>query len=208
MIHIIKAACVGLVTGIFASVPLGPAGLESVNRSISKGFRQGFKVSIGAIFADYLYLTIINLGLFSILDENYLYKGIFWVISGTVLILFAKHSKDESSITRLLQNSKLGGVLSGFLITFINPVTFSFWLAFSETVINFWRTNGTLFFYVAFLFMLLGSITWFSILNLLASRGLKLMKKDVGGIASKLLTYVLYIIGICFIIYGLYVLFC
>ncbi|MBS6041916.1 LysE family transporter [Clostridium baratii] len=208
MIHIIKAACVGLMTGIFASVPLGPAGLESVNRSISKGFRQGFKVSIGAIFADYLYLTIINLGLFSILDENYLYKGIFWVISGTVLILFAKHSKDESSITRLLQNSKLGGVLSGFLITFINPVTFSFWLAFSETVINFWRTNGTLFFYVAFLFMLLGSITWFSILNLLASRGLKLMKKDVGGIASKLLTYVLYIIGICFIIYGLYVLFC
>lgn len=208
MIHIIKAACVGLMTGIFASVPLGPAGLESVNRSISKGFRQGFKVSIGAIFADYLYLTIINLGLFSILDENYLYKGIFWVISGTVLILFAKHSKDESSITRLLQNSKLGGVLSGFLITFINPVTFSFWLAFSETVINFWRTNGTLFFYVAFLFMLLGSITWFSILNLLASRGLKLMKKDVGGIASKLLTYVLYIIGTCFIIYGLYVLFC
>ena len=208
MIHIIKAACVGLVTGIFASVPLGPAGLESVNRSISKGFRQGFKVSIGAIFADYLYLTIINLGLFSILDENYLYKGIFWLISGTVLILFAKHSKNESSITRLLQNSKLGGVLSGFLITFINPVTFSFWLAFSETVINFWRTNGTLFFYVAFLFMLLGSITWFSILNLLASRGLKLMKKDVGGIASKLLTYVLYIIGICFIIYGFYVLIC
>ncbi|AIY83582.1 lysE type translocator family protein [Clostridium baratii str. Sullivan] len=208
MIHIIKAACIGLTTGIFASIPLGPAGLESVNRSISKGFRQGFKVSIGAIFADYLYLTIINLGLFSILDENYLYKGIFWVISGAVLILFAKHSKDESSITRLLQNSKLGGVLSGFLITFINPVTFSFWLAFSETVINFWRTNGTLFFYVAFLFMLLGSITWFSILNLLASRGLKLMKKDVGGIASKLLTYVLYIIGICFIIYGFYVLFC
>lgn len=208
MIHIIKAACVGLVTGIFASVPLGPAGLESVNRSISKGFRQGFKVSIGAIFADYLYLTIINLGLFSILDENHLYKGIFWLISGIVLILFAKHSKNESSITRLLQNSKLGGVLSGFLITFINPVTFSFWLAFSETVINFWRTNGTLFFYVAFFFMLLGSITWFSILNLLASRGLKLMKKDVGGIASKLLTYVLYIIGICFIIYGCYVLIC
>ena len=208
MIHIIKAACIGLVTGIFASVPLGPAGLESVNRSISKGFRQGFKVSVGAIFADYLYLTIINLGLFSILDENHLYKGIFWLISGIVLILFAKHSKNESSITRLLQNSKLGGVLSGFLITFINPVTFSFWLAFSETVINFWRTNGTLFFYVAFLFMLLGSIIWFSILNLLASRGLKLMKKDVGGIASKLLTYVLYIIGICFIIYGFYVLIC
>lgn len=208
MIHIIKAACIGLVTGIFASVPLGPAGLESVNRSISKGFRQGFKVSIGAIFADYLYLTIINLGLFSILDENHLYKGIFWLISGIVLILFAKHSKNESSITRLLQNSKLGGVLSGFLITFINPVTFSFWLAFSETVINFWRTNGTLFFYVAFLFMLLGSIIWFSILNLLASRGLKLMKKDVGGIASKLLTYVLYIIGICFIIYGFCVLIC
>ena len=34
------------------------------------------------------------------------------------------------------------------------------------------------------------------------------MKKDVGGIASKLLTYVLYIIGICFIIYGFYVLIC
>lgn len=208
MVHIIKAASIGFVTGMFASIPLGPAGLESVNRSISKGFWHGFKVSIGAIFADYLYLTIINLGLFSILEENYLYKGIFWVISGAVLILFAKHSQKESSITRLLHNSKLGGFLSGFLITFINPITFSFWLALSGTVINIWRGDGNLFFCTAFSFMLIGSITWFIILNVLASKGLKLLKKDVGGIASKLLTYLLYIIGICFIIYGFYVLFC
>ncbi|MGG7079546.1 LysE family translocator [Clostridium sardiniense] len=208
MIHIMRAGFIGFFTGLCASIPLGPAGLESINRSVSKGFWHGFKVSIGAVFADYTYLIIINLGLFRILEDNKTYKGVFWIISGIVLFLFAKHSKNNTNSSKILNNPKLGEFISGFIITFINPVTFSFWLAFSGTVVSIWRSDGRLFFYTSFLFMLIGSLTWFTILNILASKGLKLLKKDIDKTASMLLTYVLYVISICFISYGIYVLIC
>ena len=208
MVQFLKAPIVGFLTGVIASIPLGPAGLESINRSISKGFWHGFKVSIGAVLADYTYLTIINLGLLQILEQNYIYKGVFWLISGIVLFLFAKHSKKEcnTKASRFLNNPKTGGFVSGFIITLINPVTFSFWLAFSGTVMSIWRSDGTAFFYTSFLCMLIGSLSWLAILNLFASKGLKLIKGDVNALTSKLLRFVLYIIAICFFIYGLYVL--
>ncbi|MBM7836403.1 LysE family translocator [Clostridium sardiniense] len=208
MIHIMRAGFIGFFTGLCASIPLGPAGLESINRSVSKGFWHGFKVSLGAVFADYTYLIIINLGLFNILEDNKTYKGVFWIVSGIVLFLFAKHSKNSTGSSKILNNPKLGEFISGFIITFINPVTFSFWLAFSGTVASIWRSDGRLFFYTSFLFMLIGSLTWFTILNILASKGLKLLKKDIDKTASMLLTYVLYVIGVCFMAYGVYVLIC
>ena len=45
LLTICKAIFIGFLTGFTASIPLGPSGLESVNRSMSKGFREGFKVS-------------------------------------------------------------------------------------------------------------------------------------------------------------------
>lgn len=210
MVQILRASLTGFTAGFIASIPLGPAGLESINRSISKSFKHGFKVSLGAIFSDYLYLIIINLGLFQILNENHIYKGIFWIISGIVLFLFAKHSNKskENYESKFLNNSKAGDFLSGFIITFINPVTFSFWLAFSGTIIDFWRSLGHIFFYTAFIFMPIGSLLWFLILNILATKGLKVIKKDIDKTTSKLLNGILYIIGIVFFFYGFYVLFC
>lgn len=206
MIYIIRAGFIGFLTGLLSSLPLGPAGLEAVNRSISKGFWNGFKVSVGALFADYTYLIIINLGVFNILQDNKVYEGIFWIISGIILFLFAIRSKSKNDSSKVLDNPKLGGFITGFLITFINPSTFFFWIALSSTVMNIWKSNGHLFFYVSFLFMPLGGITWFTILNILASRGLKVFKNNVDKVASKFLTYILCIVSIFFVCYGLYTL--
>lgn len=205
MIPIIKAPFVGFLSGLFASIPLGPAGLEAVNRSLSKGFWSGFKVSIGALFADYTYLLIINLGLFSIFNSNKFSEGLFWLISGIILIIFARFSKKNKVSTKLVNSSKSKGFISGFVITLINPLTFSFWLAFSGTVGTVWKSYGYVFFCIALLFMVIGSISWLIALNVLASKGLKLLKKDINNKASSLLTYILYVIGICFVIYGIYV---
>lgn len=206
MIYIIRAGFIGFLTGLFSAIPLGPAGLEAVNRSISKGFWHGFKVSVGATFADYTYLIIINLGVFNILKDNKIYEGTFWIVSGTLLFLFAIRSRNKENSSKLLDNPKLGGFITGFLITFINPSTFFFWIALSSTVMNIWKSNGNLFFYTSFISMPVGSITWFTILNILASRGLKLFKKNIDKTASKFLTYILCIVGIFFVFYGLYIL--
>ena len=210
MMPIIKAPFIGFISGLFASIPIGPAGLEAVNRSLSKGFWSGFKVSMGALVADYTYLLIINLGLFSMVNNNKFSEGLFWIISGIVLIIFARFSKKNKSSAnkvsaKFVNSNKSKGFMSGFIITLINPLTFSFWIAFSGTVAAVWKSYGYLFFCISLLFMIIGSMSWLIILNILASKGLKLLKKDINKTASNLLTYVLYIIGIIFVIYGIYV---
>lgn len=87
-----QAIAVGFSYGFIASIPIGPSGLESVSRSISNGFREGFKVSLGAISADIVYIIIINLGIFTILSKNPKFESLFWIVSGIILVLSNKVS--------------------------------------------------------------------------------------------------------------------
>ena len=201
---ILKAICIGFFTGFTASIPLGPSGLESINRSMSKGFREGFKVSLGAVSADLLYIIIINLGLFTLLSKHHHFQSIFWIVSGIILILFnrlsfnSKQSNSKKSLNKYASN----GFLAGFLITFINPTTPSLWIALSTTVFNVWRHHGRIYFLTSVASMIIGSISWFCLLNILVSKGVKKVKPDYTQTTSKLLNYFLMILGICFIILG------
>ena len=85
-LYIFKAIIIGFTTGIIISVPLGPAGIESIKRTISKDFKSGFIVSLGAICADATYLLLINFGLKNLFDRNKLVDSIIWIILGIILI--------------------------------------------------------------------------------------------------------------------------
>lgn len=206
--NIFKAILIGFFTGFMASIPLGPSGLESVSRSISKGFREGFKVSLGAVSADIAYIVIINLGLLTILTKNHNFQSLFWIISGIVLIISTKisfkskgsSSKLEKSIYRHASN----GFLTGFLITFLNPTTPSLWIALSGTVFNVWKHHGRVFFIFSISSMIVGSITWFCLLNILVSKGIKKLNLNHTNNTSKFLDYFLLILGIIFVIWGIY----
>ena len=199
---LLKSLLVGYFTGFTVSIPLGPSGIESVNRSISKGFFEGLKVSLGAVAADLTYLLIINLGLFNFLNKNKSFESLFWILSGIILIIF-NHFSQKSKSTTTFNNAKLGGFFSGFLITFLNPMTPSLWLAVSGTIMNVWRLKGVLFFTVSFISMILGSISWFIVLNLLATKGVRFFKQNVAKKTSSILNYVLLFLGILFICYGI-----
>ncbi|WP_293982222.1 LysE family transporter [uncultured Clostridium sp.] len=203
---ICKAICIGFVTGFTASIPLGPSGLESVNRSISKGFKEGFKVSLGAVSADLLYIVIINLGLFTLLSKYRHFQSIFWIISGIILIIF-NHLSFNDNIKKndsktILDKYTSSGFLTGFLITFVNPTTPSLWIALSTTVLSVWRYHGRIYFLTSISSMMLGSVTWFCLLNILVSKGVKKIKSDYTKTTSKLLNYFLMLLGISFIILG------
>ena len=206
--NIFKAILIGFSTGFLASIPLGPSGLESVSRSISKGFREGFKVSLGAVSADIAYIIIINLGLLTILTKNPKFHSLFWIISGFVLILSTKislkslgsSSKLEKSIYRHASNS----FITGFLITFLNPTTPSLWIALSGTVFNVWRHHGRIFFIFSISSMIIGSITWFCLLKILVSRRLKKLSPNYTNNTTKILDYFLLVLGIIFVIWGIY----
>lgn len=209
LFNILKAIAVGFFTGFVASIPLGPSGLESVNRSISHGFRSGLKVSLGAVSADITYIIIINLGIFNIFNNHPRFEGLFWIISGIVLFIFSRisskssnssHSKFENVLSQYTSN----GFLAGFLITFLNPTTPSLWIALSGTVLSLWRIRGKIFFIFSVTSMIIGSITWFCLLNILASKGFKSLKTDYTKNTSNLLNHFLLILGVIFILWGFY----
>lgn len=208
LLTICKAIFIGFLTGFTASIPLGPSGLESVNRSMSKGFREGFKVSLGAVSADLLYIVIINLGLFTLLSKHRNFQSIFWIVSGVILILFNRlsftDSKKKTDSKNLLNKYTSNGFVTGFLITFVNPTTPSLWIALSTTVLSVWRYNGRIYFLTSVSSMMIGSITWFCLLNILVSKGVRKLKSDYTKTTSKLLNYFLMILGISFIILGIF----
>lgn len=206
--NIFQAIIVGFSTGFIASIPLGPSGLESVSRSISKGFREGFKVSLGAVSADIAYIIIINLGLFTILTRNPKFHSLFWVISGIVLILSNRISFKSKSLDYELEKSVYkatsNGFVTGFLITFLNPTTPSLWIALSGTIFNVWRHHGRIFFIFSISSMIIGSITWFCFLNILVSKGFKKFNPNFSNNTSKIMNYLLFGLGVAFIIWGTY----
>ncbi|QUF83362.1 LysE family transporter [Clostridium butyricum] len=208
LLTICKAIFIGFLTGFTASIPLGPSGLESVNRSMSKGFREGFKVSLGAVSADLLYIVIINLGLFTLLSKHHNFQSIFWIVSGVILILFNRlsftDSKKKTDSKNLLNKYTSNGFVTGFLITFVNPTTPSLWIALSTTVLSVWRYHGRIYFLTSVSSMMIGSITWFCLLNILVSKGVRKLKSDYTKTTSKLLNYFLMILGISFIILGIF----
>jgi threonine/homoserine/homoserine lactone efflux protein len=209
--NILKAILMGFVTGFVASIPLGPSGLESVSRSITKGFREGFKVSLGAVSADITYIIIINLGLFTILTSNPRFHSLFWIVSGIVLILsnkvLFKSNKPDFKLEKSLYRHASNGFLTGFLITFLNPTTPSLWIALSGTIFNVWRHHGRIFFIFSISSMIIGSITWFCFLNVLVSKGFKKFKPNFADNTTKILDYFLFALGIIFVIWGFYKLF-
>jgi threonine/homoserine/homoserine lactone efflux protein len=208
MIIILKAILFAFFTGFAASIPLGPSGLESVSRSISKGFKAGFKVSLGAVSADIAYIIIINLGLLTIFTKNTKMNGLFWLISGFFLILSTRISlkpkRSDSRLQKAIYKHASNGFLTGFLITFLNPTTPSIWIALSGTLFNVWRHHGRLFFTVSILSMIVGSITWFCVLNILVSRSFKKVNANFTNNTTKILDYFLVALGIIFVIMGAY----
>ena len=205
---ILNAILFAFFTGFAASIPLGPSGLESVSRSISKGFKAGFKVSLGAVSADIAYIIIINLGLLTIFTKNTKMNGLFWLISGFFLILSTRISlkpkRSDSRLQKAIYKHASNGFLTGFLITFLNPTTPSIWIALSGTLFNVWRHHGRLFFTVSILSMIIGSITWFCVLNILVSRSFKKVNANFTNNTTKILDYFLVALGIIFVIMGAY----
>ncbi|MCY6485357.1 LysE family transporter [Clostridium aestuarii] len=200
-----KAIITGFSTGLAISIPLGPAAIKSVDQTISKGFKKGFVISLGAITADMAYLILINCGLSKLLKTNKITEALFWIISGTVLTFM-----EYNSIKKLKNQNKNKydetdslSFWSGFIITFSNPMTPALWLGLSSTALKLWHHAGNMYYYVFLISLLAGMITWFGVLNFLALKGLKIFKNNSSKKISSFTKWIILILGIFFILFGI-----
>lgn len=209
-IDILKVILTGCFTGFVVSIPLGPAGLESVKRTISEGYKEGFAVSIGALSADVAYLMLINGGLSNLLSKNRKTEALFWIFSGLILSIIGYFQIRSKSSTggfkfNFFANSKVKSMpfLTGFLITFSNPMTPSLWLTLSGTVIRAWYYVGPIFYYTFIISIIAGMVAWFALLNLLALKGFKILNPNISKGTSNILKFSILVIGIAFLIFGI-----
>lgn len=214
IILMIKAIISGFALGFIYSIPLGPSGIESVKRTISKGFKEGFKVSVGAIAADMAYLMLISMGFAGLFSTYKWAEALFWMISGLILFYMGYHSirnaDTNASITpKFLSNGRYSSMpfLAGFLITFSNPMTPSLWIVFSSTIIRKWHSVGTAYYYGFILSVLAGMTTWFVLLNYAAIKGIKVLKPSKSAKTAIFLMWIILLLGVGFNIFGLIKLF-
>lgn len=207
-ITILKAIFSGFVTGLILSLPLGPAGVESIKRTISCGFKTGFKVSIGAITADVSYLFLINCGLSNVINSNKKTESIFWIISGLLLIIIGlssikSNSKKESDNSNFLcKKVSSFPFLIGFIITFTNPMTPSLWFFMSATAIKHWHRISFSAYSSFIIALILGMITWFALLNYLVLKGVNILNPKSSNKTLHFVMWILVILGIFFTGFG------
>lgn len=204
ILHLIKAIISGFTTGVAISIPLGPAAIESINQTISKGVKKGFIVSLGAITADMTYLILINCGLSRLFHHNRITKSLFWIVSGIILVAMQYNDLNKLDSDSHHNPNTLDSFpfWSGFILTFSNPMTPTLWLGLSSTVIPLWHRVGIFYYYSFILSILTGMITWFAILNILAYKGLNIFKPSHSKKASVLMKWVILFLGIAFILIG------
>lgn len=203
IIMFLRTVITGFFTGILFAIPLGPAGMESIKKTLNYGIGQGLLVALGAVLADAVDIFLINVGLFNILSQNKRTEGIFFIVCGFLIMIFAISDYKRNKFNKDMKKFDSMPVLKGFLIAFTNPMTHSFWLTISGTMIHRLSDNGALQYYSFLIFIIIGMFTWFVFLNIVAMRGIKRFETtNRDEFVEKLIIIALFIFGIGFIIYG------
>lgn len=212
---LIRALYIGLFTGIVIAIPMGPAGLESVRWTVTKGFKKGLLVAAGSLIADAADVMFINFGLLNLIETNKLVEVFFWMLSGSVIFYIGFKSaivsrkSDPFHMETRHESQKIASrpLLTGFVINFTNPMTHFFWLTLSSTVIRVWKNTGGLTYFIFTVSMLAGMFLSLSGINYFASKGKKIKAPKLSGRLNLWLSYGISAIGVGFIIYGFYILY-
>ena len=118
---------------MIVSLPIGPLGLLSIQRTISKGWKTGFISGLGAAASDMIYSSIAILGVSFI--DHFLVKhrslvdklsGVLFLIVGLNILINAMYNKN---IKEKAREEILHPGFSNFLMGLSNPMTFIIFLA-------------------------------------------------------------------------------
>lgn len=120
-----------IAIGILISAPMGPIGMLVIQRTLSKGKWPAFFTGIGAGLSDLIYCLLTGFCLSFITEFVDTNQSFLQIIGGVVLMAFGLYLIQKNP-TRRLQPSKVtvsslwSDTVSGFLLTFSNPLIIFF----------------------------------------------------------------------------------
>lgn len=136
----LEAIVSGLTLGFVLSLLVGPVFFLLIDTSIKKGFKRAIWLAVGVLMSDAFYIAITYFSSTATgVMNNYQWEigwggGILLIVFGVVTILKKPHIKSSDLDLTVNGGSLWKEVLKGFLMNFLNPFVFIFWLGVSGSV--------------------------------------------------------------------------
>jgi threonine/homoserine/homoserine lactone efflux protein len=182
----------GIIIGLCISIPLGPIGALTVQRTLNRGRKYGIATGLGAMLSDLIYTIIALFFVGFVIRYIEAHQMLFQIAGAIIVIAFGFFIFKNSPSAQAQPNEKSKGSLfsdfiTAFGITISNPLIL-FLLIGLFTHFNFMVEKTISNFFVGILAILLGELLWWLSLTYAANyfkskidkRGMRLINRIIG----------------------------
>jgi Putative threonine efflux protein len=165
----------GVLIGLCISVPLGPIGMLTIQRTLTRGQKYGIATGLGATASDLVYTVVTLFFLSFVLDFIEVHRFIIQ-LSGSLVVavfgyyIFRSNPSTQPKPNESFKHSLIGDFFSSFLLTFSNPLVLFVLIALFARF-EFIGNKTTLFVSIIGICSILGgALLWWNLLTFLVSR--------------------------------------
>ena len=165
----------GILIGLCISVPLGPIGMLTIQRTLNRGQKHGIATGLGATTSDLIYTIITLFFLSFVLDFIEAHRLIIQLVGSLVVAFFGWYIFRSNPATQpkpneTVKHSLPGDFFTSFGLTFSNPLVLFVLIALFARF-EFINNTTTLFVSIIGISSILGgAILWWGLLTFLVSR--------------------------------------
>lgn len=173
-----------IMLGVALAAPVGPVSIEMMKRGLGHGFWSAFSIRAGGALGNTMCLIGTYLGLSQIMGHPQVMDALG--MAGALLLLYMGFSTYQKSVVINLSTaaSQHNGLLWGFYLSIINPVSLAFWPGvFAASIKNNEAINFSGF--LLDLFVIVGVLLWGAGLSLVFACGKRILNNNVVNILTK-----------------------
>lgn len=164
-----------LAIGILISAPMGPIGMLIIQRTLSKGRWPAFFTGVGAGLSDLVYCLLTGFCLSFITNFLESHQFIIQIIGGAVLAafgayLFCKNPTRALQPTTTNTTNYWSDVVSGFLLTFSNPLILFFIIGLFAQFTFIMPDYEIYHFLIGYTFIFVGALLWWYVVTYLVNK--------------------------------------
>jgi len=165
----------GILIGLCISVPLGPIGMLTIQRTLNRGQKYGIATGLGATASDLIYTIITLFFLSFVLDFIEDHRFVIELVGSLVVALFGWYIFQSNPATQpkpneTVKHSLLSDFVTSFGLTFSNPLVLFVLIALFARF-QFIGNKTTLFVSICGILSILGgALLWWNMLTILVSK--------------------------------------
>jgi threonine/homoserine/homoserine lactone efflux protein len=190
----------GVLIGLCISVPLGPIGMLTIQRTLNRGKKYGIATGLGATTSDLIYTVITLFFLSFVLDFIELHRFVIEIVGSLVVAFFGYYIYKSNPATQpkpneTLKHTLFGDFMTSFGLTFSNPLVLFVLIALFARF-EFIGSNTTLFVTISGILSILGgALLWWNLLTFLVSKFKNKLKMRELKIINQITGFVIILIG-------------